>query len=188
MTQTRSYSLNEATRPKMPPIAGATDRDRQNGRHLAAIHRHYLQEMARVEMVFRRIEAGDSPPEDLAQIVLSTDTSRNLTATGAICGQSCQMLMAHHNIEEGHMFPELAAHDNAALRAVVEKLKQEHEVIHALLLDLHSAAQALTETPSDTTFTAARTAFDALHAAIRSHFGYEETELAEAIGFYLDGI
>lgn len=188
MSDMTAADLNEAARPTMPPISGATSGDRHRGGQLAAIHRHYLQEMARVEMVFRRIEAGDSPPEDLAQIVLSTDTSRNLMATGAICGQSCQMLMAHHNIEEGHMFPELAAHDNAALRAVVDKLKQEHEVIHALLLDLHSAAQALVDTPSDATFATARTAFDALYAAIKSHFGYEETELAEAIGFYLNGI
>jgi len=180
--------LNEADRPKMPPIPGATDRDRVQGRQLAAIHRHYLMEMGRIDMVFRRIEAGDAPPPELAQIVLSTDTARNLIATGTICGQSCQMLMAHHNIEEGHMFPELAAQDNAALRAVVAKLKQEHEVIHALLLDLHGAAQTLAEAPSEQTFANARAAFDALHSAIRSHFGYEENELAEAIGVYLDGI
>jgi len=180
--------LEEAARPTMPPIPGATDADRRQGTQLAAIHRHYLMEMGRIDMVFRRIEAGDAPPPDLAQIVLSTDTARNLAATGTICGQSCQMLMAHHNIEEGHMFPELAGQPNEALRAVVAKLRAEHEVIHALLLELHAAAQALVATPTEATFAAARTAFDRLHGAIRSHFGYEETELAEAIGFYLDGI
>lgn len=188
VAQTDFPDLQEAARPKMAPIPGATDTDRAQGRQLAAIHRHYLMEMGRVDMVFRRIEAGDAPPEELAQIVLSTDVARNLTAMGTICGQQCQVLMMHHNIEEGHMFPGLAAPDNPALRAVIAKLRQEHEVIHALLVDLDRAAQALRESPSDATFAEARAAFDRLSAAIRSHFGYEETELAEAIGFYLDGI
>lgn len=180
--------LKEEGRPRMPPVPGATPAHRARGGQLAAIHRHYLMEMQRIDMVFRRIDAGDAPPEDLSHIVLSTDTHRNLTATGTLCGQSCQMLMAHHNIEEGHMFPELAAQDNAALRTVVDKLRQEHEVIHALLDDLHSAARALVHTPSEANLGRARGAFDRLHTAIRSHFGYEETELAEAIGYYLDGI
>jgi hypothetical protein len=177
-----------AARPTMPPIPGATEADRRQGMQLAAIHRHYLMEMRRVDAVFRRIEAGDAPPAELAQIVLSSDMHRNLTAMGTICGQQCQVLKMHHDIEEGHMFPELAAQDNAALRAVIDRLKAEHEIVHDLLLSLDRAAAALRTDPSDATFTTARTAFDALSAAIRSHFTYEETELAEAIGVYLDGI
>ncbi|WP_277620938.1 hypothetical protein [Pseudophaeobacter leonis] len=42
--------------------------------------------------------------------------------------------------------------------------------------------------PSDANFAQAATIFRKLEEVVRSHFGYEETELAEAIGYYLGSI
>ena len=180
--------LPEDARPKMPPIPDATAQDRQDGRHLAMIHNHYLGELSRVSMVLDRIKAGDNPPEALQQILLSTDLRRNLHAAGTICGQACQMLMMHHNIEEGHMFPGLEVPQNPALTAMVAHLKREHKVVHELLHRLEAAAQTLIQDPSEDNFDAAHAVFVKLMAVVRSHFSYEESELAEAIGYYLDGI
>ena len=43
---------------------------------------------------------------------------------------------------------------------------------------------ALSDTPSSEALADLRTIFDALHKVVASHFGYEEEELAEALGYY----
>lgn len=180
--------IDPAPRPAMPPIPGATEGERRKGRHLAVIHRHYLSEMSQVAAVLDRIRAGDAPPQRLEQIILHSDMRRNLEAAGTICGQQCQVLTMHHNIEEFHMFAGLEAPGNAALTAVVAQLRAEHKVVHELLNRLGEAARALSAEPTEAGFEAAYEIFQRLRAAVVSHFGYEETELAEAIGHYLDDI
>ncbi len=174
-------SVETGTRPKGPKFDGITPAQRENGRHLAAIHRHYLTEIAQVQRVLRRIEAGDAPPEDLQDILLAADMTQNLRAFGTICGRECQVLTMHHNIEEAMMFPQLASQGNDQLRAVVDRLRQEHKVVHELLERLASAASALTSDPKPDTFALAAAIFQKLEATIRSHFRYEETELEDAL-------
>lgn len=190
LTQTPLADLfpDEAARPKMPPIQGATEGERRAGRQLAAIHRHYLMEMSRMAAVLERIKAGDTPPETLAHIVLASDMRKNFEVAGTICGHQCQVLQMHHDIEESAMFPQLAAQGNAALGRIVSQLRAEHLVIHEMLKRLGAAAEQLTTDPSAPNFNAAFDIFTALRSAVISHFGYEEVELEEAIGHYLDGI
>lgn len=183
-----ALSLDEAARPKAPPVPGATDLHRRQGRQLAAIHRHYLMELGRVEAVLARIEAGDAPPEELRQIVLSLDMGENLRAVGNICGRQCMVLKFHHDIEERQMFPDIEGAAGAGFAAVVAKLRAEHEVVHELLGRLERAAAALVREPTEARFAEAAAVFRKLRAVIGSHFGYEETELAEAIGYYLGGV
>ena len=183
-----ALQLDEAARPAAPPVPQATDTHRRQGRQLAAIHRHYLMEMAQVAAVLARIEAGDAPPEHLHQIVLSLDMGENLSAFGNICGHECAVLKFHHDIEQASMFPRLEAAGGGAFRAVVAKLRAEHEVVHELLMRLERAADALVAEPSEARFAEAAAVFRKLEEVIRSHFGYEETELAEAIGYYLGGV
>ncbi|MFK8042966.1 hypothetical protein, partial [Congregibacter sp.] len=63
-----------------------------------------------------------------------------------------------------------------------------HEVVNELIIRLNRAADALTENPSEAHFAHAAATFRKLEETVRSHFGYEETELAEAIGYYLGAI
>lgn len=181
-------SLNEAARPKAPPVPTATDIHRRQGRQLAAIHRHYLMEMAQIAAVLARIDARDTPPEHLKQIVLSLDMAENFQAFGSLCGRECQILKFHHDIESTDMFPRIEAAGGGKFREIVAKLKSEHEVVHELIIRLGRAADALADDPSDANFTQAAAIFRKLEEVVRSHFGYEETELAEAIGYYLGSI
>lgn len=180
-----ALTLDEAARPAAPKVPQATDMHRRQGMQLAAIHRHYLMEMARVAAVLQRIEAGDAPPEHLKQITLSLDMAENLRAFGSICGHECRVLKMHHDIESHDMFPRVEAAGGGLFRAVVAKLRAEHEVVHELLVRLDRAADDLIADPSEENFAQAGAVFRKLEAVIRSHFGYEETELAEAIGYYL---
>jgi hypothetical protein len=193
MKNLSTYSLNdltldESSRPKAPKIVEATDMHRRQGRQLAAIHRHYLMEMAQIGAVLARIEAGDAPPEHLRQIVLSLNMAENLRAFGNLCGHECLMLKFHHDIESTDMFPRLEAAGGGIFRDVVAKLLSEHDVVHELIIRLGRAANALMEDPNEANFVHAATTYRKLEEVVRSHFGYEETELAEAIGYYLGSI
>lgn len=181
-------TLNEAARPLAPNVKGATDMHRRQGRQLAAIHRHYLMEMAQIGAVLARIEAGDTPPKDLKRIVLSLDMAENFRAFGSLCGRECQVLKFHHDIEGADMFPRIQAAGGGMFKKIVAKLLSEHEVVHELIVRLDHAAEALIEDPSEENFALAAATYRKLEEIVRSHFGYEETELAEAIGFYLGGI
>ena len=145
-------------------------------------------EMAQIGAVLTRIEAGDSPPEDLKRIVLSLDMAENFRVFGSLCGRECQILKFHHDIESTDMFPRIEAAGGGKFREVVAKLKAEHAVVHELILRLDRAADILTTDPSDANFLHAATTFRKLEEVVRSHFGYEETELAEAIGYYLGSV
>lgn len=180
--------LDESARPKAPKVPAATDRHRRQGRQLAAIHRHYLMEMAQIGAVLARIEAGDAPPKDLKQIVLSLDMAENFRAFGNLCGHECRMLKIHHDIEGADMFPRIDAAGGGMFREVVAKLLSEHEVVHELIIRLGRAAEALVGDPSEETFAQAAATYRKLEAIVRSHFGYEETELVEAIGYYLGSV
>ncbi len=181
-------SLDEAARPKAPPVPEAMDGHRRQGRQLAAIHRHYLMEIAQIGAVLARIEAGGTPPENLKRIVLSLDMAENFRAFGSLCGRECQILKFHHDIESADMFPRIEAAGGGKFREVVAKLKAEHEVVHELIIRLSEAADALAKDPKDANFVQAAMTFRKLGEVVRSHFGYEETELAEAIGYYLGSV
>ncbi|NEK25019.1 hypothetical protein GV827_21870 [Sulfitobacter sp. JBTF-M27] len=180
--------LDEAARPEAPLVPEATDLHRRQGRQLAAIHSHYLREMAQIGAVLARIEAGDAPPEHLKRMVLSLDMAENFRAFGSLCGRECQVLKFHHDIEGADMFPRIEAAGGGMFREIVAKLKAEHEVVHELIVRLDRAADALAKDPSETNFAEAAKTFRKLEEVVRSHFGYEETELAEAIGYYLGSI
>lgn len=178
--------LDEATRPRAPELAGATDAHRVSGRRLAAIHRMHLAELGRVREPLERYVAAAGADENAGRDLsarLEDLTMRDTIARfGAICGQACQMLEAHHTIEDRAIFPALARHE--PMRAVVERLAAEHRTIHALIERLVETARAAIASPAPQNLTALRDAYDTLERTIRSHFGYEERELETALGYF----
>ena len=67
-------------------------------------------------------------------------------------------------------------------RHIVERLRQEHLVVHELLKRLEEAADKLINDTSTSNFDEITEIFEQLHKVVKSHFGYEETELREALG------
>ena len=97
------------------------------------------------------------------------------------------MLNFHHDAEEHHVFPQIEAKGSEAFRQVVAQLRKEHLVVHELIVRLQSAAEALVGSPDEAQFQETAAILAQLETVIRSHFGYEETELAEALGVYVEG-
>lgn len=176
--------LDPATRPKAPKIEGATHAQRLRGRRLAMIHEMHLRQMAHVRHVMQHVAAGEEKLATLDGALSDLDMRHNYRVFGNVCGQECRMLTGHHTIEDRYLFPALAAQDNEGLRKVVERLVAEHGVIHDYIERMEEAAAAAMSAPGPETFTALREAFETLERFVVSHFGYEQEELEEALGYY----
>lgn len=174
---------DEATRPKAPKIAGATDQHRRQGRRLALFHEMHLRELARVHQAMEGVFAGNGKAEALLTTISAMQMVSNMRRFGNLCGGAWQMLTGHHSIEDQWMFPALEGQSDG-LSQVVSRLRAEHLVIHDLIVRLEDASYRLIENPGARQALTLREEFDRLHAFVVSHFGYEQQELEEALGFY----
>lgn len=175
-------------RPEMPPLPDATEDHRRQGRKLAAIHRMHLMDMARIAALLKRTEIGDASPEELNNAVQNLELTENMRSFGSLCGRECKVLEFHHDAEEHSIFPQLEAQQVDALTALIARLRAEHKVVHELIIRLERAAMALMFDTNTENFSETKAVYWKLEEVIRSHFGYEETQLEEAIGLFLDGL
>lgn len=175
--------IDESTRPKVPRIEGATPGHRQQGRHLAMIHAMHLQQIAEVEQVIRQIESGEAKLARLGEATSSLQMASNYRLFGNLCGQECQFLNFHHTAEDRQIFPALM-NGSEGLRLVVERLMEEHTVIHGLIEQMEAQAVSLMQAPDAAGFQTLKQTFATLVETVRSHFGYEQSELEEALGYY----
>jgi hypothetical protein len=82
------------------------------------------------------------------------------------------------------IFPVILAFGGAKMHPVLDKFKDEHKVIHALLEALGEQVYIIRTTPNSANYAVLREIFERLEAVVRSHFGYQEQELTAALGFY----
>lgn len=172
-----------AARPEAPAFT-LTPLQELNGKGLTAIHRLYLRDMSAIGALMGDIRAGLAGPGALAPAVRGMPMAQNLALFGTACGRQCAAITTHHQIEDGWMYPALEAQGNAALNAVLARLRDEHRMLHDLIDTLAGAADALASDPEPERFDACAAAFAALDRAVRSHFRYEEDTLVPALGFY----
>lgn len=147
------------------------------------IHRMHLRQIERVEEVIGQIEAGHAEPARAVEGMADLKMIVNYRLFGNLCGQECRHLTFHHTSEDQHLFPALMR-GSEGLRRVIERLIEEHVVIHALLERLEAQAITLLESPGQESFAPLKETFVQLAGTVRSHFSYEQTEMEEAIGFY----
>ena len=188
--QLRSCELCELNvefdeRPSMPALENVTVAEQRAGLHLAAIHRMHVRDMQRLAHVLEQVEQGAVLPEVFAQEVSNVELSHNMRMFGTMCGRECQVLTFHHDAEEHMIFPQLEQQNIQALSRVVDRLKQEHLIVHELITRLETAAQALVQNPDEHNLAKTKATFAQLHTVVISHFGYEETELREALGRFV---
>ena len=174
--------LDDATRPKAPPIPGVTPAQRARGRRLALYHHHHLAELAAVRGALDRFLAGTGTVEAVTDGVASMTLTENYRAFGTLCGRQCHLLQMHHDIEEGDMYPRLRRSDG--LRRVLDRLGAEHRTVHALLERIRAIVRSVASAPTREQVLDLREVYGVFERVVISHFGYEERELEEAIGYY----
>ena len=175
-------------RPLMEPMDGVTEQHRKAGAHLAAIHRMHLRDMAYIGRLLEQIKAGEQSPKRLVEVISTVSLTENMKTFGTLCGRECQVLNFHHNAEETAIFPQLEQQQIASLSRVVARLRQEHFVVHELIERLEQASYQLVSEQCPANFDETQAVFNQLFTVVKSHFGYEERELRDALGKFVPHI
>lgn len=170
---------DETVRPTVTPPEGMTYDavSVETSRHLVLIHDHLRGELTQVLDLVERVQR-DGLDAGVARDAISEMTLRqNEWTVGAYCASYCRLLTTHHTIEDLSMFPQLRAREEP-LGPVLDRLAEEHVVIHGVLEELDRALVAFVR---DRDTTALQDAVDLLSDALLSHLAYEESQLLEPL-------
>jgi hypothetical protein len=103
---------------------------------------------------------------------------------GAYCARYCRVVTQHHTIETGSVFPHLRRSD-PALGPVVDRLDEEHLVIHGVIESLDASLVAMvgdgSTPPDEQDFSGVHSALDTLTDTLLSHLSYEEHQLVDPL-------
>lgn len=179
--------LDDATRPTAPRLENLTPAQRAPGRHLKMIHDHLRENMGVLRELIAEIGAGKKTVDEIEPEVQGLAMVSNYKLFGNLCGQHCHIVNAHHGIEDAHIFPALSE-KGAAWKRVTDRLREEHVVVHALLVKLIAALGDLANDPSPENFAAASEINATLERVLVSHLGYEEDEIGDALGYFRVGV
>ncbi|WP_298461705.1 LLM class flavin-dependent oxidoreductase [uncultured Cellulomonas sp.] len=172
---------DESTRPHGPapdPDRRYTAEELAAGRHLVDIHDHLRAELAQVRDLVEQVAAG-ALDVGTARSHLNTMTMRqNSWVLGTYCESYCRVVTTHHTLEDRSMFPHLRRSDDR-LAPVIDRLEQEHHVIHDVLEGVDQALVRLVSGPDG--MPGLRAAVDLLTDTLLSHLSYEERELVEPL-------
>ena len=174
---------DEATRPTHPEPEGAAYRPEQQAaaQHLVDIHDGLRAELDQVRSVLDQVRHGHLQVGQARSVVNTMTMRQNNWTLGAYCESYCRIVTGHHTLEDRSVFPHLRASE-PALAPVIDRLEEEHRVIHDLLDRFDRALVGLVG--ADGTGVAGREALDGVEAAVDllgdallSHLAYEEREL-----------
>jgi len=104
---------------------------------------------------------------------------QNSWTLGTYCESYCRVVTTHHTIEDVSMFPRLK-HLEPRIAPVVDRLQEEHLVIHDVLEQVDAALVAMVGDPHQDVSGVQR-AVDLLTDVLLSHLAYEEQQLVEPL-------
>ncbi|MEV4800050.1 hemerythrin domain-containing protein [Nonomuraea sp. NPDC049421] len=96
------------------------------------------------------------------------------------CLTFCDALHAHHEGEDGALFPHLAT-EHPELADVLTRLRQEHQVVATLMNDI----RRLLDHGHDHGHDQVRTELDRLATRLEAHLDYEEQQLVPVLNTML---
>jgi len=178
---------DESTRPvaPAPPTDHVYDeRSTYLGKHLVDVHDHLRQELTTVQGLVEQVKAGALAVGDARSAINEMTMRQNDWTLGAYCASYCRVVTGHHSLEDAEVFPHLKRAD-PGLAPVIDRLHEEHLVIHDVLEEVDAALVAFVGESSD--FTALEDALNLLSDTLLSHLAYEEQQIVEPLarlGFY----
>jgi hemerythrin HHE cation binding domain-containing protein len=170
--------------PEPPPDAAYTARGRAAGSHLIEIHDHLRNELAQLRDLIDQVRGGAIGAGQARSAINEMTMRQNDWTLGAYCASYCRIVTGHHTLEDEAVFPYLRASE-PGLAPVIDRLADEHKIIHQVLGDVDRALVGLLRNPGD--FTGIQQAADVLTDTLLSHLAYEEGQLIEPLarhGFY----
>jgi alkanesulfonate monooxygenase SsuD/methylene tetrahydromethanopterin reductase-like flavin-dependent oxidoreductase (luciferase family) len=177
---------DETTRPHRaePPPRSYSERGRLVAQHLVDVHDMLRRELGELRDVLAQVEAGAIKAAEARSVLNEMALRRNDWTLGAFCSRYCGVVQQHHGLEDDAIFPHLVRSE-PELGTVVDRLVEEHLVIHDAIQAVDAALVAHIASPED--YAPIRDALDFLSDALLSHLSYEEVELLEPLarlGFY----
>lgn len=164
-------TLGEAAETAYPPEREAYPR------HLVEIHDHLRGELSRLHGLVDEVRRGLLTAGEARSQVHAMSLRQNNWALGAYCQSYCGFVNGHHSLEDATVFPHLRSAEPAAA-PVLDRLGQEHVVIHGLLDEVDRSLVALVrEGSADAALDRVEEALQLLGDRLRSHLAYEEREL-----------
>ena len=185
---TASLPWDESLRPTYPlrpdPAAqeGYSAHQLATPQHLVDVHDHLRSELAQVRDVVDQVVRGHLAVGAARSAVNAMTMRQNNWTLGAYCESYCRIVTGHHTNEDVALFPHLRRSDPVAV-PVIDRLEEEHEVIHDVLDDVDRALVALVA-DEDGALDRLREVVDLLTDTLLSHLSYEERELLHPLARY----
>jgi alkanesulfonate monooxygenase SsuD/methylene tetrahydromethanopterin reductase-like flavin-dependent oxidoreductase (luciferase family)/hemerythrin-like domain-containing protein len=182
---------DEAARPhrrQSGPDVTYSDRGRLVGQHLVDVHDMLRTELTELREILAKVRDGAISAGAARSALNELALRQNDWTLGAFCARYCGAVAQHHGMEDAAIFPHLAQSD-PSLPPVIQRLTDEHLVIHDAIQDVDSALVQHINHPED--FEGIQAALDFLTDSLLSHLSYEEVELVEPLarlGFYPDQV
>lgn len=170
---------DESARPVGPapaPDAVYTAAGRAGSQQLIDVHDHLRAELARVRSLVRQVADGALDVASARSEINTMTMRQNNWTLGAFCESYCRLVTVHHTLEDRTLYPQLRRGDQR-LVPVLDRLTEEHHVIHDVLERVDAALVATVSDPKGITELSA--AVDLLTDTLLSHLSYEERELVE---------
>ncbi len=178
---------DESTRPHRTPSGpevAYTRRGRLVGQHLIDVHDMLRRELTELREILAQVRDGAMAAGDARSALNEMALRQNDWTLGAFCSRYCGVVAQHHGLEDDAIFPHLATSE-PGLGPVIDRLADEHLVIHDAIQDVDRALVHHITHPGD--FDRIAAAIDLLTDALLSHLSYEEQELVEPLarlGFF----
>jgi hemerythrin-like domain-containing protein len=155
-----------------------TAREQATSQHLVDVHDHLRQELAQIRDLVDQVAAGTTGIAKARSQLNEMTMRQNNWTLGTYCESYCRVVATHHTIEDQSVFPHLRRQD-PRLGPVLDRLQEEHHIIHDVLDTVDRGLVALVSRPDG--MKDLRTAVDQLTDALLSHLSYEERELLEPL-------
>lgn len=171
-------------RPAPPPDARYAPAGRAASAELVAVHDMLRAELATVRDLIMQVQKGAIDAVRARSELNQMTMRQNNWTMGAYCQSYCRIVTQHHSLEDVVVFPYLRARDNG-LGPVLDRLQEEHRVIHGVLDTVDRALVNYISQSGDTS--ELTDAADLLTDTLLSHLAYEERELIDPLaryGFY----
>ena len=166
------------TGPALDPTREYSPQQLASGGHLIQVHDHLRAELEQIRDLVEQVAAGSMGVGQARSHINTMTMRQNNWTLGVYCETYCRLVTTHHSIEDASLFPRLRRAD-PALTPVVDRLQEEHLVIHDVLEGVDKALVALVD--GSGTIDTLRTAVDLLDDTLLSHLSYEERELVEPL-------
>jgi hemerythrin-like domain-containing protein len=178
---TDAVPWDETTRPVYPVPTGAAYTEAQQAypQHLIDVHDALRSELTQLRDVVDQVRRGLMQVGQARSAINTMTMRQNNWTLGAYCESYCRIVTGHHSLEDHSMFRYLRASDPAAA-PVVDRLAEEHVVIHDVLEQVDQALVALVSAEPGRTAEALEEfsgTVDLLTDTLLSHLSYEEREL-----------